>query len=46
MRMEQQIMMDSLPDQFHALIIGASGTIGAAFVDLLSDSPRCACAPA
>ena len=35
-------MMDSLPDQFHALIIGASGTIGAAFVDLLSDSPRCA----
>ena len=35
-------MMDSLPDQFHALVIGASGTIGAAFVDLLSDSPRCA----
>ena len=35
-------MMDSLPDQFHALIIGASGTIGAAFFDLLSDLPRCA----
>ena len=35
-------MMDSLPDQFHALVIGASGTIGAAFVDLLTASPRCA----
>ena len=35
-------MMDSLPDQFHALVIGASGTIGAAFVDLLRASPRCA----
>ena len=35
-------MMDSLPDQFHAVVIGASGTIGAAFVDLLSASPRCA----
>lgn len=35
-------MMDSLPDQFHALIIGASGTIGAALVDLLSASRRCA----
>ncbi|PIL43191.1 short-chain dehydrogenase [Massilia eurypsychrophila] len=35
-------MMDSLPDQFHALVIGASGTIGAAFVDLLRESPRCA----
>lgn len=34
--------MDSLPDQFHALVIGASGTIGAAFVDLLSASSRCA----
>ena len=34
--------MHSLPDQFHALVIGASGTIGAAFVDLLSSSPRCA----
>ena len=35
-------MMDSLPDQFHALVIGASGTIGAAFVALLRASPRCA----
>ena len=35
-------MMGNLPDQFQALIIGASGTIGTAFVDLLSDSPRCA----
>ena len=35
-------MMSSLPDQFHALVIGASGTIGAAFVELLSASPRCA----
>jgi hypothetical protein len=26
-------MMDSLPDQFHALVIGASGSIGAAFVE-------------
>ena len=35
-------MMSSLPDQFHALVIGASGAIGAAFVDLLRSSPRCA----
>lgn len=35
-------MMDSLPDQFNALVIGGSGTIGAAFVDLLRKSPRCA----
>ena len=35
-------MMSSLPDQFHALVIGASGTIGAAFVDLLNAAPRCA----
>lgn len=35
-------MMSSLPDHFHALVIGASGTIGAAFVDLLRASPRCA----
>lgn len=35
-------MMPSLPDPFHALVIGASGTIGAAFVDLLKASPRCA----
>ena len=35
-------MMPSLPDPFHALVIGASGTIGAAFVDLLQAAPRCA----
>lgn len=35
-------MMSTLPDQFHAIVIGASGTIGAAFVDLLRSSPRCA----
>lgn len=35
-------MMDSLPDQFHALVTGASGTLGAAFVDALRASPRCA----
>jgi NAD(P)-dependent dehydrogenase (short-subunit alcohol dehydrogenase family) len=35
-------MMSSLPDQFHALVIGASGTIGAAFVELLQAEPRCA----
>ena len=35
-------MMASLPDQFHALVIGSSGTIGAAFVELLAASPRCA----
>jgi NAD(P)-dependent dehydrogenase (short-subunit alcohol dehydrogenase family) len=34
-------MMSSLPDQFHALVIGASGTIGAAFVNLLAADPRC-----
>lgn len=35
-------MMTTLPDQFHALVIGASGALGAAFVELLSASPRCA----
>lgn len=35
-------MMSSLPDQFHALVLGASGAIGAAFVDLLGAMPRCA----
>lgn len=34
--------MDSLPEGFHALVIGSSGAIGAAFVDLLGNSPRCA----
>jgi len=34
-------MMSSLPDPFHALVIGASGTIGAAFVDQLRALPHC-----
>ncbi|WP_409268360.1 SDR family NAD(P)-dependent oxidoreductase [Massilia sp. BHUDP2] len=34
--------MNSLPDGFHALVVGASGAIGAAFVDLLGATPRCA----
>ena len=34
--------MNSLPDQYHALVIGASGTIGAAFEALLRADPRCA----
>lgn len=34
--------MDSLPEGFHALVIGSSGAIGAAFVDLLGQAPRCA----
>jgi NAD(P)-dependent dehydrogenase (short-subunit alcohol dehydrogenase family) len=36
------LMMNSLPNQFNALVIGASGTIGAAFAELLGNSPRCA----
>ena len=35
-------MMDSLPGQFHALVIGASGAIGSAFVALLEAETRCA----
>jgi NAD(P)-dependent dehydrogenase (short-subunit alcohol dehydrogenase family) len=35
-------MLSSLPNGFNALVIGASGTIGSAFVDLLGSSPRCA----
>ncbi|MFL6708881.1 MAG: SDR family NAD(P)-dependent oxidoreductase [Massilia sp.] len=34
--------MHSLPDGYHALVIGASGTIGAAFEQLLRADPRCA----
>ena len=34
-------MMSSLPNPFHALVIGASGTIGAAFVDQLRALPHC-----
>lgn len=32
----------NLPDQFRALVIGATGSIGAAFVALLEADPRCA----
>ncbi len=35
-------MMTSFPDQFRALVIGASGAIGAAFVALLEAHPQCA----
>lgn len=34
--------MQSLPDPFHALVIGASGALGAAFVQQLQANPRCA----
>ena len=34
--------MNSLPDPYHALVIGATGAIGAAFVDHLKSDPRCA----
>lgn len=34
--------MDSFPDGFRALVIGASGTIGAAFTALLESDARCA----
>lgn len=34
--------MNSLPEGYRALVIGATGTIGAAFVELLSEDPRCA----
>lgn len=34
--------MHSLPEHYKALVIGASGAIGAAFVDLLNADPRCA----
>lgn len=33
--------MQSLPDQFHTLIIGSSGAIGNAFVMHLKSDPRC-----
>jgi len=35
-------MMNSLPEGFHALVTGASGALGAAFVELLRNAPRCA----
>lgn len=34
--------MQSLPDGFRALVIGASGEIGAAFTQILQSDPRCA----
>lgn len=34
--------MDSLPEGYHALVVGASGAIGAAFVAQLQADPRCA----
>ena len=34
--------MDSFPDGFRALIVGASGTIGSAFTALLKSDTRCA----
>ncbi len=34
--------LDSFPAGFRALVIGASGGIGAALVDALRDDPRCA----
>jgi NAD(P)-dependent dehydrogenase (short-subunit alcohol dehydrogenase family) len=34
-------MMPSLPEGYRALIIGSSGTIGSAFLDLLQADPRC-----
>ncbi|MGA8515244.1 MAG: SDR family NAD(P)-dependent oxidoreductase [Burkholderiaceae bacterium] len=34
--------MQSFPDNFRALVIGATGGIGAAFCTLLSQNPRCA----
>ena len=35
-------LMSALPDQYRALVIGASGGIGAAFVALLRSDSRCA----
>jgi NAD(P)-dependent dehydrogenase (short-subunit alcohol dehydrogenase family) len=33
--------MPLIPDSFRALVIGSSGTIGSAFVDLLQNNPKC-----
>ena len=35
-------MLNSLPEQFHALVIGGSGAIGQALFQHLADLPRCA----
>lgn len=34
-------MMDSLPDSYSAIVFGASGGIGRAFVERLAADPRC-----
>ena len=34
-------MMPSLPEGYRTLIIGSSGTIGSAFLELLQSDPRC-----
>jgi NAD(P)-dependent dehydrogenase (short-subunit alcohol dehydrogenase family) len=38
------VMLDSFPADFRALVIGASGAIGAAFVQCLRSTPGCALA--
>lgn len=35
-------MISSLPPDFRAVVIGAGGAIGAAFVETLRADPRCA----
>ena len=35
--------MQSLPEGFRAVVVGASGALGTAFCDLLRADPRCAC---
>ena len=40
------MQMESFPDGFRALVIGASGGIGAALVEALRSNPRCAAAVA
>ena len=34
--------MNTLPNPFRALVIGSSGTIGLAFIELLQNNPNCA----
>ncbi len=34
--------MNTLPNPFRALVIGSSGTIGSAFIELLQNNPNCA----
>lgn len=40
--MTPPVTMDTLPEGYRALVIGASGAIGAAFCDHLRADPRCA----